>query len=158
MNPLSPFGRGTKTQPLAYSQDEMITLKKATSKLMSQNFEIVYIRFPNSEHMPMGECPLGSVPYVFCNGDITACPYTVFAAASSDLYKESDFILGNVFEGADIAREVCDYVMTHITNEDKTDKQCKQCKQCGRGCYAIKISNNQTLSDCDLGMCPINGE
>ena len=155
MNPLSPFGRGTKTQPLAYSPDEMISLRVATSKLISKDFEIVYIRFPNSEHMPMGECPLGTVPYVFCNGDITACPYMVFAAASSDLYKESEFILGNIFEGADIATEVGDYVIKHKTNEDKVDKQCKQCS---RGCYAIKISNNQALSDCDLGMCPQNGE
>ena len=154
MNPLSPFGRGTKTQPLAYSTDEMISLKKATSLLISKEFEIVYIRFPNSEHRPIGECPLGAIPYIFCNGDITACPYMVFAADGSKLYQESDFIVGNVFEGADIAKEVNYYVMNRTTNSDKKKKDCDECS---RGCYAIKISNNQSLSDCDLDMCPIQG-
>lgn len=154
MNPLSPFGRGTKTQPLAYSIDEMNSLRDATSMLISKEFEIVYIRFPNSERRAIGECPLGAVPYDFCNGDITACPYMVFAADSSELYQVSDFIVGNVFEGADIARGVYDYVLNCTTNKDKANENCNKCS---RGCYAIKISNNQTLTDCDYDMCPING-
>lgn len=155
MNPLSPFGRGTKTQALAYSADEMIALKKATSGLISEKFEIVYIRFPNSEHRSIGKCPLGLIPYIFCDGDITACPYMVFAADGSDLYQTSDFIVGNVFNGSDIAEEVKKYVTNHITfNDEKNDN----CEECSRGCYAIKISNNQPLCGCDLNMCPLQGE
>lgn len=156
LNPLSPFGRGTKTQPLAYSIGEMIALKKATSMLISQEFEIVYIRFPNSEHQPIRACPLGTIPYIFCNGDITACPYMVFAADGSEIYQESDFIVGNIFEGADIAKEINHYVTNSITDFEK--KENKNCTECGHGCYAIKISNNQSLSDCDFDICPISGE
>lgn len=155
MNPLSPFGRGTKTQSLAYSTDEMISLRKATSPLISKNFEIVYIRFPNSEQKPIGKCPLGAIPYIFCNGDITACPYMVFAADGSEMYQVSDFIIGNVFEGADIAKEVNRYVIERIAN---LGKKGDACRECSRGCYAIKISNSQSLSDCDLNMCPTHGE
>lgn len=155
MNPLSPFGRGTKTQPLAYSLDEMISLRDATSALISKDFEIVYIRFPNTERRAIGECPLGAVPYVFCNGDITACPYMVFAASSSEMYRESDFIVGNIFEGSDIAREVNDYVTNFAINARESNKNCKECS---RGCHAIKISKNKPLSECDLDMCPITGE
>lgn len=151
MNPLSPFGRGTKTQPLAYSTEDMIALKKETSYLISKDFEVVYIRFPNSECKPVGECPLGTVPYIFCNGDITACPYMVFAADGSELYQASDFIIGNVFKGDDIAKSVNNYLLTHPERSIKSKSHCTDCSQ---GCYAIKISNNQALNDCDFGMCP----
>lgn len=154
MNPLSPFGRGVETQPLAFSTEEMITLKQETSDLMSETFEVVYIRFPNSDHKPIGECPRGSIPYVFCNGDIAVCPYMVFAANGSERYQPSDFIVGNIFDGADIAQNIkdCEFETTAYG-------QCKEDKgtNCNRGCYAIKISNNQPLSDCDFKMCPING-
>lgn len=152
MNPLSPFGRGTKTQPLAYSTEEMIELRERTSSLISEDFEIVYIRFPNAEHKPLGKCSLGSIPYVFCNGDIAICPYMVFASSGSDLYQESDFIVGNVFQGADIGKEVANYHIPHATG---TQHKNPECHNCGGGCYAIKIANNLPLSGCDIDMCPI---
>lgn len=154
MNPLSPFGRGVRTQPLAYSNEEMIALRKETSSLMSECFEIVYIRFPNSEHKPIGGCPLGSIPYIFCNGDIAVCPYMVFASNSSHFYQGSEFIVGNVFEGADIANAVKGYDLNGTEGANRKDKDCVDCS---RGCYAIKISNDQLLSDCDLEMCPVGG-
>lgn len=54
MNPLSPFGRGVKTQQLAYTNNEMCLLKKQTELLATDNFQIVYIRFPNNEQKPIG--------------------------------------------------------------------------------------------------------
>ena len=155
MNPLSPFGRGTKTQLLAYSNEEMISLQKATSFLISKSFEMVYIRFPNSEHKPIGKCPLGSIPYIFCNGDIAICPYMVFASNGNNNYRANDFIVGNIFGGADIANSINEYILGKTFNFTQKDKACIACS---RGCYAIKISNNQSLSDCDLNICPINGE
>lgn len=155
MNPLSPFGRGTKTQPLAYSSNEMISLRDATSGLISEDFEVVYIRFPNTERKAIGDCPLGTVPYIFCNGDITVCPYMVFAASSSELYKESDFLVGNIFKGSDIAAEVNNYIVNLSIREKEVNEKCKNCS---RGCFAIKISNNKPLSECDLDMCPLSGE
>ena len=150
MNPLSPFGRGTKTQELAYSTEEMIALREQTAPLITEDFEVVYIRFPNSENRPIGGCPLGAVPYVFWNGDITACPYMVFAAGESALYNERDFIVGNIFEGADIATQVRNFDIKRLAGSGGKDAE--------TGCYAIKISKNQHLSDDDYGMYPVNGE
>ena len=65
MNPLSPFGRGVKTQQLAYTNNEMCLLKKQTELLATDNFQIVYIRFPNNEQKPIGKCPIGSVATVY---------------------------------------------------------------------------------------------
>ena len=155
MNPLSPFGRGVKTQPLAYTNNEMCLLKKKTELLATDNFQIVYIRFPNSEQKPIGKCPIGSVLYVFTNGDVAICPYMVFAANGENRYNAKDFILGNIFgnEELDLSAEIKKF-KKHYLMQDTTYKHCGACS---KGCYAIKISNNQDLSDCDIDICPLAG-
>lgn len=52
-------------------------VEKQTELLATDNFQIVYIRFPNNEQKPIGKCPIGSVLYVFTNGDVAICPYMV---------------------------------------------------------------------------------
>lgn len=155
MNPLSPFGRGTQTQLLAYSDKEMNELRKRTQSLMSDHFEIVYIRFPNTEHRPIGECPLGSIPYIFCNGDIAICPYMVFAASGSSIYHPNDFVVGNIFEGADIVHSINNWSSDESSSCSRKDKACLTCS---RGCHAINIANNRPLFGCDFDMCPVRGE
>jgi len=151
MNPLSPFGRGIQTQPLAYSRGEMIALKQRTLAVMSDNFEIVYIRFPNVAGLPIGKCPLGAIPYIFCNGDIAICPYMVFAASSSQVYHTTDFIVGNIFDGSDIATSIKNWKRNKVSELYRNDKNVSTI--CGQGCYAIKIAEDQMLSDCDYDLC-----
>lgn len=155
MNPLSPFGRGTKTQPLAYTNDEMCLLKKRTELLSTDSFQIVYIRFPNTELKPIGKCPIGSILYVFTNGDVAICPYMVFAAYGENKYNPKDFLLGNLFENKalDLSFEIEKFKESYLRHNNTY----RYCDACSKGCYAIKISNNQDLSDCDFAICPLEG-
>lgn len=153
MNPLSPFGRGVETQALAYSNAEMCALKEKTKSIISSDFEVVYIRFPNIEHKPIGRCPLGSILYVFCNGDVAICPYMVFAANGNNSYNPRDFIMGNIFKtNMDFTTEIKKFHKNEIFNYNIKQETCLHCS---RGCYAIKISQGQELSDCDFDMCPL---
>lgn len=151
MNPLSPFGRGVQTQLLSYSEEDMSTLKRRTLSMISDDFEIVYIRFPNVDRLPIGRCPLGAIPYIFCNGDIAICPYMVFAAANSQRYDASEFVTGNIFDGADIATSIESWIQNKSADMFRGDNMCVGCN---KGCYAIKIARGQSLSGCDDALCP----
>ena len=156
LNPLSPFGRGVATQNLAYSDVEMCVLRENTKSIISDDFEIIYIRFPNTEHKPIGRCPLGSILYAFCNGDVAICPYLVFAANGDNNYEPKDFIIGNIIkEDMNFTNEINKFHMSVATNPNRGRAHCSSCS---RGCYAIKISNGQELSDCDFDMCPVDEE
>lgn len=154
MNPLSPFGRGVQTQSLSYSEEDMSALKKQTLPMISDDFEIVYIRFPNTDGLPIGKCPLGAIPYIFCNGDIAVCPYMVFAAGSSQRYATAEFMAGNIFDGTDIAASIESWKRNRSIDlaEDSS-----MCAGCNKGCYAIKIAGDQPLSGCDYALCPQRG-
>lgn len=147
MNPLSPFGRGNEVSNLSYSREELIELKEKTQNLATENFEIVYIRFPNVDNLPIGECAMGTIPYVFCNGDVAICPYMVFASESdTNKYNSKDFILGNIFENIDVKESIKKY---RLPKQDQSENKCKSCDS---GCYAIKISKDQYLCDLDFEM------
>ena len=151
MNPLSPFGRGVQTQLLSYSEEDMSTLKRRTLSMISDDFEIDYIRFPNVERLPIGKCPLGAIPYIFCNGDIAICPYMVFAAANSQRYVASEFVTGNIYDGAEIATSIESWIQNKSADMFRGDNMCVGCN---KGCYAIKIARGQSLSGCDDALCP----
>ena len=147
MNPLSPFGRGNVVENLAYSRDELIELKERTKAFITKNFEIVYIRFPNVDGLSISKCAMGLIPYVFCNGDIAICPYMVFASESNtNGYNSKDFILGNIFDKIDIKELIQQYRLPHQLQPNN------QCETDNCGCYAIKISKNQCLTDFDFDM------
>lgn len=100
-NPLSEFGRGEKSVTLSYTEQQMIDLRKAVEGYSDSNFETVFIRFPNTNSIPLNKCPAGDIIYIFTNGDIAYCPYMVFAAKnSSSIYDYQDFVMGNVFSGS----------------------------------------------------------
>lgn len=151
MNPLSPFGRGVQTQSLSYSEEDMSVLKGKTLPMISDDFEIVYIRFPNTNGLPIGKCPLGAIPYIFCNGDIAVCPYMVFAAGGSQRYSTAEFIAGNIFEGADIAASIKSWKQNKSMD---LAMDSNICAGCNKGCYAIKIAGDQSFSGCDYALCP----
>ena len=155
MNPLSPFGRGTKTQQLAFCHEEMAELKEKTKTLISKDFEIVYIRFPNDEGLPLGECTPGSVPYIFCNGDIAICPYMVFAANGSNSYRPEEFMIGNVFDGTEIGEAVLGFQINMGRFFKGQPLQYPECVSCGKECLAIKIAMGLSLSAGEGEDCPI---
>lgn len=151
MNPLSPFGRGVQTQSLSYSEKDMSALKKRTLPMISDDFEIVYIRFPNTDRLPIGKCPLGAIPYIFCNGDIAICPYMVFATGNSQHYDTAEFITGNIFDSTDIAASIESWKLNKSIDLSGDGNMCAGCN---KGCYAIKIARDQPLSGCDYALCP----
>ena len=64
MNPLSKFGRGEDSTSIAFTNSEMNKLREATIKYCSDNFEVIYIRFPN-DSKPLGGCVAGQIFYIF---------------------------------------------------------------------------------------------
>lgn len=154
MNPLSQFGRGERTINLAFDNQQMNELRKATKKFDDDDMEVVYIRFPNSEKKPLGECVAGKIMYIFTNGDIAFCPYMVFAAKDfGSVYNPKEFMLGNIFmEDFDWKISLENYKFPVNYNE-----VCQECDNhnCKKGCYAAKISQGRELIDADYELCPL---
>lgn len=157
MNPLSQLGRGNEGISMAFSEKQMWQLQLETQKYNDEKLEIVYIRFPNMERKPLGECVAGKIMYIFTNGDIAYCPYMAFAAKNSmSKYSVSQFIMGNIFEeGFEWEQAVQNY---HFPAAD--DEICAGCTNfaCKKGCYAAKISSGKMLSDADTELCPLSRE
>ena len=144
MNPLSPFGRGQETQHLAYSKEDMISLKAQTSIKRANGFDVVYIRFPNDRGLPLSGCPLGSFPYIFTNGDVVICPYTSFAAETPDNdYNRNQFLLYNVMTDDSTLQES----INRYTLPDGRGLNLHSLD--GRGCCAAKIAHNLSLESFD---------
>lgn len=154
-NPLSEFGRGEINTELAYKDELMSELKQRTLLLMDSDLEIVYIRFPNTEKMPLGKCVAGDITYVFTNGDVAICPYMAFSSKDKkSRYDYGDFIIGNIFD-----KSFCynDSIKSYSYPDDVKDV-CSGCEfeGCLKGCFAIKISKGLALNDTDIALCPIN--
>jgi len=148
MNPLSPFGRGIKVQSLAYSREDMTALRQATLKFNDEDFEVVYIRFP-ADDLTLGECPLGSIPYIFANGDIAICPYMVFAAENENSqYDRQQFLVGNVYDDTNIKNAIEAYRLPLCA--DEIDPLQSNELLYANGCLAMKIACNHRLTEEDL--------
>jgi radical SAM protein with 4Fe4S-binding SPASM domain len=157
MNPLSSMGRGVRgVGRLGASELFMRELADRTTKF-EDDLEIVRIRFPNDER-PLSGCEAGTIIYVFANGEVTVCPYLVFAARTArSLHKDSEFIVGNVFEHADIAARLDRYKL-HDRAAVAADETCGSCAMsgsCGRGCPAAVIAAGGRLGDRDREQCPV---
>ena len=152
-NPLSEFGRGQDSVFLGYSSQQMAELKEVTQVYNSSEFEVIYIRFRNKDHF-IAPCPLGSIPYVFTNGNVAICPYLVFAA--NDIvskYKPELFIIGNIYDDAfDLEDRIIKYKLP--TPAFAHPSFCNF-DNCSGGCYAVKISKGETLDVCDRELCPM---
>jgi len=75
MNPLSRFGRGTKSMNKLSAPDEvMYKIRETTSRFRDQ-IEIVNIRFPNTDELPLAPCIAGSIISIFVDGSVTVCAY-----------------------------------------------------------------------------------
>ena len=100
------------------------------------------IRFPNDDR-PLSGCEAGTIVYVFANGEVTVCPYLVFAARTpQSRHDHREFIVGNVFEHDDIAARLDRYRL-HDRTAVAADPVCESCAMsgaCGRGCPAAVIA------------------
>jgi len=156
MNPLSSMGRGVKVQEkLKASDEKMRQIKKITSPF-SDRVQIVYIRFPNDQKLPLISCETGNIIYVFVHGELTICPYLVFAARTpQSLYNSEEFIVGNIFKNADIADKLDAYKFRerYHFGDNSICKSCSLNFQCGKGCPAAVVASGQQIESLDP-ICP----
>jgi radical SAM protein with 4Fe4S-binding SPASM domain len=156
MNPLSPMGRGVRgLRRLSASDQFMRSLSERVTRF-EQDLEIVRIRFPNDER-PLSGCEAGTIVYVFASGELTVCPYLVFAARTPDSrHQPEEFIVGNVFEHEDIAARLDRYRLHERSRlEDPTCSGCALSAGCGRGCPAAVVAAGGRLGERDREQCPV---
>jgi radical SAM protein with 4Fe4S-binding SPASM domain len=157
MNPLSSMGRGVHgIHRLGASEPFMRALADRTSAFKN-DLDIVRIRFPNDDQ-PLSGCEAGTIIYVFATGEVTVCPYLVFAARTpQSRHRETEFIVGNIFEDRDIAARLDAYRL-HDRATAAPDPLCGTCElseRCGRGCPAAVIAAGGRLGDRDREQCPV---
>ena len=158
MNPLSSMGRGVGgIRRLGASENFMRTLEAETAGFDDEDLELVRIRFPN-EDKPLSACEAGTIIYVFAGGEVTVCPYLVFAARTpQSRHDAAEFIVGNVFEHTDIASRLDSYRLHErvTVRSDPTCGSCGMADSCGRGCPAAVIAAGGSLGDRDREQCPV---
>lgn len=159
MNPLSSYGRGEKSiNKLAKNNTEMNSIFNATKKYDAY-IDMVYIRFPNEKGIPLNECHAKDILYLFANGDLSLCPYLVFAArTNASQYKEEDFIIGNIHENDSNYLYELYYNVNFLKlyNPGKNEK-CPTCQlnnECGKGCPASVINAGKNINSTDSHLCP----
>lgn len=158
MNPLASMGRGVRgRRRLAAARDHLRDVQRLTGAFAGDDLDVVHIRFPN-DTAPLAGCEAGTIVYVFATGEVTVCPYLVFAARSpQSLHDPGDFIVGNLFEHTDIAERLDAYQL-HDRAKAAPDPTCGSCALaggCGRGCPAAVIAAGGRLGDRDRDQCPV---
>ena len=79
-NKFAELGRGVDTQTTFNVTEEFLNdLRKRTTKYITDDFEVLYIRFPRI-HEEQNICNPYKFYYIDINGDITICPYISFAS------------------------------------------------------------------------------
>lgn len=157
MNPLSSMGRGIKVQERLRASDEVMLQIKETTSPFSDRIQVVYIRFPNDQKLPLISCEIGNIIYVFVDGEVTVCPYLIFAARTpQSLYNPEEFIVGNIFKDVDIADKLDAYKFheRYHLGDNQTCKSCSLDFRCGKGCPAAIIASGLRIEGLDP-ICPI---
>jgi radical SAM protein with 4Fe4S-binding SPASM domain len=158
MNPLSSMGRGVRSKDrLEAPIEQMRGIRDLTAPLAVDHLETVYIRFPNDDRLPLAGCEAGRIIYIFTPGDVTVCPYLVFAArTTASRHDPREFIVGNVFRDSDIAERLNSYHF-HDRYQLGANSACPSCdlaNTCGKGCPAAVISAGGRIGDVDTEQCP----
>lgn len=157
MNPLSSMGKGVKNQEKFGALDEAMRRIKEITSLFSNRVQIVYTRFPNNQKLPLISCEAGNIIYIFVHGQLTICPYLVFAARTpQSLYNPKEFIVGNIFKDADVMDKLDTYKFheRHHFGNNPTCKNCSLNFQCGKGCPAAIVAFGQRIEGLDP-ICPM---
>ena len=158
-NPLSRFGRGIKSRgKIGTTSGMMREIREAISRFGNQ-IELVNIRFPN-DSLPLAACEAGNIIYIFTSGEMTVCPYLIFAAKTpGSMHKPEEFIVGNILLNANIAERLDNYKFheRYQVGDNRTCKTCSLESRCGKGCPAAVISSGQRIGAVDQEVCPIIG-
>jgi radical SAM protein with 4Fe4S-binding SPASM domain len=159
MNPLSSMGRGVKARrALASTEDHMRHIWELTAPFDGPDLDVVHIRFPNDDK-PLAGCEAGTILYVFAPGELTVCPYLVFAARTpQSRHDPSEFIVGNIFTDPDIAARLdgYDFHSRYQVGANPTCRSCSMQRDCGKGCPAAVISAGGRIGDLDADICPVS--
>lgn len=158
MNPLSSMGRGIKSiGKLAMPNETMRQIEASTSQF-SDRIQLVRIRFPNDKKLPLASCEAGNIVYVFTHGELTVCPYLVFAANTpQSLYNAEEFIVGNIFKDEDIADKLDAYKFgsRYKIGGNPACEGCRINARCGKGCPAAVIASGKKIEEVDTEVCPM---
>jgi len=159
MNPLSSFGRGINSHArLRADTAAMLDIEaRVGARRQPGGPEAVFIRFPNRSRL-LSNCIAGDVFYVFVNGEVTVCPYLIFATENPGArHDRSEFIVGNVFGDEDIAERLDAYNFTsrYPMGTNATCGECAAADGCGKGCPAAVITSGGRIGDLDSEVCPI---
>ncbi|MEU5498017.1 radical SAM protein [Streptomyces griseofuscus] len=159
MNPLGEMGRGAAkgAQKLRRPDDHMRHIAELTMPFADEDLELVHIRFPN-DGKPLAGCEAGTIIYVFTKGEVTVCPYLVFAARTRvSQHPDTDFIVGNVWEHDDIAARLDAYRFHErwTVGDNPTCGSCALNKGCGKGCPAAVVASGQRIGAVDSELCPV---
>jgi radical SAM protein with 4Fe4S-binding SPASM domain len=161
MNPLASMGRGVGgARRLASTELKLREIAHLTGPFAGPDLDVVQIRFPN-DSAPLSGCEAGRILYVFATGEVTVCPYLVFAARTpGSKHSPEDFIVGNILTDRDIARRLEEYRLHDRKSvpQDPTCGSCALASSCGRGCPAAVIAGGGRLGERDRGQCPVPDE
>lgn len=158
MNPLSSMGRGVEAKDKLRAPDRAMRQIREITSPFSDHIQLVYIRFPNEQKLPLLSCEAGNIIYVFVHGEVTVCPYLVFAARTpQSLHKPEEFIVGNIFKDADITNKLDVYKFRerYRLGDNPTCESCSLNFQCGNGCPAAIITSGQQIEGLDSEVCPL---
>ncbi len=159
MNPLSSMGRGVKARGrLAATEQRMRHIADLTALLRGAGLDVVHIRFPNTAGEPLAGCQAGTIIYVFTPGEVTVCPYLVFAARTpQSQHDPAEFIVGNIFTDPDIAARLDAYHFNarYQMGANPTCSSCSMASCCGKGCPAAVIAAGQRIGAVDAEVCPV---
>jgi radical SAM protein with 4Fe4S-binding SPASM domain len=159
MNPLSAMGRGVRAQAkLASAVEHMRRIHQLTAPFDGPDLDVVHIRFPNTEGRPLAGCEAGTIIYVFTPGEVTVCPYLVFAARTPESrHDPAEFIVGNIFTDPDIADRLDAYRFSdrYQVGTNSTCRACSIAGDCGKGCPAAVIASGQPIGAVDAEVCPV---
>lgn len=157
MNPLSSMGRGVKSQRKLASPEEHMRRIHTLTEPFSTDLDMVHIRFPN-DSKPLAGCEAGTIIYVFTAGEVTVCPYLVFAARTpQSQHQDTEFIVGNIWEHPDIAARLDAYNFheRYTLGDNPTCGGCALSEGCGKGCPAAVVSAGQRIGSVDAELCPV---
>ncbi len=160
LNPLGSMGRGVKSRDkLAKTTLHMQEIFELTAPFDGPELDIAHIRFPNTHGKPLAGCEAGTIIYVFTPGEVTVCPYLVFAARTpQSRHADAEFIVGNIFTDSDIARRLDDYRFhdRYRVGANATCSACSMNSGCGKGCPAAVVAAGGWIGDVDTEQCPIS--
>lgn len=158
MNPLSSMGRGVKSRSaLAASEQRMERIHAMVDPFDGADLDVTRIRFPNSDDKPLAGCEAGTIIYVFTAGEVTVCPYLVFAARTpQSLHDPAEFIVGNVLRDSDIAARLDGYDRGRLRmGANATCGSCGVASVCGKGCPAAVVASGERIGAVDAEVCPV---